>query len=81
MLTKNGVYTLTNIVIVNQTCVNLLLQFCTTQRFVTSDVAQAKEMSYHDRHPTNQFFPLAIEIFGCLQKCVNMFLHNCANAM
>jgi hypothetical protein len=32
------------------------------------------------KHPTNQIFPLAIEIFGCLQKCIDVFLHNCANA-
>ncbi len=81
MLTKNGVYTLANIIIVNPTCANLLPQFCTTQRFATSNVAQAKEMSYHNWHPTNQFFPLAIEIFWCLQKCVCVFLHNCAKAI
>jgi hypothetical protein len=47
---------------------NLLPQSYTTQGFVVSNVAQAKEWSYHDRHPTDQFFPLAIEVFGCLHK-------------
>jgi hypothetical protein len=81
MLTKNGVCILVNIIIVNPTCVNLLPQFFTTQKFVTSNAAQAKEMSYHDQHPTDQIFPLVIEIFGCLQKCVYVFLHNCANVI
>lgn len=34
---------------------------------------------YHDQYPTNQFFPLAIEVFGCLYQKVDNFLHWCAN--
>jgi hypothetical protein len=44
-------------------------------------VAQTKEQSYRNSHPTNQFLPLAMEIFGCLHKKVDVFLHNCANAI
>jgi hypothetical protein len=32
-------------------------------------------------HPTDQFFLLAIGIFGYLYKQANMFLHNCVNAI
>jgi hypothetical protein len=40
-----------------------------------------KEKNYHNQHPTNQFFPLAIEVFGCLHKHADVFLHDCANAI
>jgi len=36
--------------------------------------------SYRNQHPINQFLPLAIEVFGCLHKHVNVFLHDCVNA-
>ncbi len=45
------------------------------------DVAQAKERSYHNQHPTDQFLSLAIKVFGCLHKHANVFLHNYANAI
>jgi hypothetical protein len=44
-------------------------------------VAQAKETNYFNQHPTDQFFPLAIEIFGRLHKQADVFLDNCANAI
>jgi hypothetical protein len=52
-----------------------------TQRFVTFDVVQAKEKSYHDQHPTNQFLSLAVEVFGCVYKQAYVFLHDRANAI
>ncbi len=72
MLTKDGICTLTNVVIVNPMRANLLPWSCTTQ---------AKENSYCNWHPTNQFLPLAIEIFDCLHKHVDVFIHDCANAI
>ncbi len=54
---------------------------CTTQKFATSNAFQAKEMNYCNQHPNDQFFPLAIEIFWCLHKHVDVFLHECANAI
>jgi hypothetical protein len=36
---------------------------------------------YYNRHLTNQFLPLAIEVFDCLDKHANVFLHNCVNAI
>jgi hypothetical protein len=44
-------------------------------------VIQAKKKSYRNWNPTNQFLPLAIEVFGCLHKQVDLFLHDCANAI
>jgi len=46
-----------------------------------SNTTQAKEKNYCNQHPTNQFFPLAIEVFGCLHKHANVFLHDYANAI
>jgi hypothetical protein len=60
--------------------VDLIPQSCTTQRFATFDATQAKEKSYYDQHPTNEFLSLAIEAFGCLHKQVDVFLNDYANA-
>jgi hypothetical protein len=59
--------------------VDLLPQSCTIQRFVASDVTQVNESSYCNL--VNQFLPLAIEVSGCLHKHVDVFLHDCANAI
>jgi hypothetical protein len=69
---KDGIRTLTNVVIVDPMRANLLFQSC---------VIQAKEKNYRNWHPTNQFLPLAIEVFDCLDKHVNVFLHDYANAI
>jgi hypothetical protein len=81
VLTKDGICTLTNIVIVNPMSAYLLLWSCAIQGFVTFDVVQAKERSYCNQHPINQFLPLTIEIFGCLHKHVDVFLHDCVNVI
>jgi hypothetical protein len=81
VLITNGIFTLANIVITNPMCANLLPRSCTTQRFATSNAFQAKEMNYCNQHPNDQFFPLVIEIFWCLHKHVDVFLHECANVI
>jgi len=81
VLTKDGIHTLIDVVIVDPTQADLLHQSYTTQRFVAFEAVQAKEKSYHDRHPNSQFLLLAIEVFGCPNKPANVFLHDCANAM
>jgi hypothetical protein len=49
VLTKDGISTLANIVIVDPTHANLLLQSYTTQGFSTSiNAIQAKERNYHN---------------------------------
>jgi hypothetical protein len=45
------------------------------------DAAQAKEMSYRNQHSINQFLSLAIEVFGCLHKYADVFLHDCVDAI
>jgi hypothetical protein len=82
VLAKNEIPTLANIVIIDQMHVDLHNpSFCTIQGFVASGIAQAKEMSYHNQHPIDKFLPLTIDVFGCLLKQANVFLHNCANAI
>jgi hypothetical protein len=60
---------------------NLLAQSCVTQGFVASNVAPTKERIYRNQHPTNQLFVLAIKVFDCLHKHVDVFLHDYANAI
>jgi hypothetical protein len=60
---------------------DLLPQSYVTQGFVASNVAPTKERIYRNRHPTNQLFLLAIEVFDCLHKHANVFLHDYANAI
>jgi hypothetical protein len=81
VLIKHDIRTLTNLIIASWTQVNLFPQSCKIQRFAICDATQAKERNYCNQHPTNQFLSLAIEIFGCLHKHVDVFLHNCVNAI
>jgi hypothetical protein len=61
--------------------VDLFPRSCATQGFVVFDLTQNKETSYCDRHHIDQFFPLANEVFGCLHKQADVFLHDCANVI
>jgi len=81
VLTKDGICTLANIVITNPMQMDLFPWSCIIQGFATLDATQVKERSYHNRHPINQFLPLIIEIFGCLHKHVDVFLHDYVNAI
>jgi hypothetical protein len=81
VLTKYDIHTVVDVVTVDPTRTYLFPRFCASQGFVTSNAAQAKEKSYCNQHPTDQLFPLTIELFGCLHKHVDAFLHNFANAI
>jgi hypothetical protein len=70
----NNICILTNVVIVDPTWTYLFPWFCAIQGFVVSNAAQAKERSYRNWHPTDQFLPLVIEVFDCLHKHVDVFL-------
>jgi len=81
VLTKDGICILIDIIIIDPMRTYLLFRFCTIQRFIAFDETQAKKKNYHNQHPTDQFLPLAIELFGCLHKHANVFLHDCVNAI
>jgi hypothetical protein len=51
VLTKEGIHTLVDVVIVDPTQIDLLPQSYTIQRFVASNVIQAKERNYRSQHP------------------------------
>jgi hypothetical protein len=53
IFTKDEIYTLFNIVIVDLTRVNLFIWSCVIQKFTTFNVTQAKKKSYYDRHLTD----------------------------
>jgi len=46
MLTKDGIHTLANVIIIDVMWANLLARSYATQGFVASNVVQAKEISY-----------------------------------
>jgi hypothetical protein len=50
-------------------------------KFVAFKATQTKKKNYHDRHPTDHFFLFIIEVFICLDKQVDVFLHDYTNAM
>ncbi len=81
MFTKDGIRNLANIVTIDPIRTCLLPQFCATQGFATFDIVQVKERSYHNQHPIDQFLPFTIEVFCCLHKHVDVFLHDYANAI
>jgi hypothetical protein len=62
-------------------CANLFSQSYTTQGFAAFNVTQAKEKNYYDQHPTDRYLSLTIEVFGCLHKQANVFLHKCVNVI
>jgi len=68
VLTKDGIHTLIEVVIVNPIRANVFPRSCIIKRFVDFDVTQTKKMSYCDRHPHDQFFFITIEIFEYLHK-------------
>jgi len=54
VLTKNGIHTLANVIIVDPTQAYLFPRSCTTQKFVASNAIQAKE---RNQHPIDQLRP------------------------
>ncbi len=81
MVTKDGIRTLTNVVIVNPTHGNFVSLIMHNSRITTSNAVQTIKKNYHDQHHTNQFLPLAIEVFGCSHKQADVFLHDCADVI
>jgi hypothetical protein len=68
VFTKDDICTLANVVIINPMGVDLFPRSYATQRFVVSNVVQTKKRSYCEWNPIDQFFPLVVEVFGCLHK-------------
>jgi hypothetical protein len=75
------IHILANIVIANPTWTDLLLWSCAIQGFVALHAIWIKERNYRNWHPIEQFLPLTIEVYGGLHKHIDVFLHDCANAI
>jgi hypothetical protein len=80
MSTKDENFTLADVVITNPTwSIFIFFDFAQFKDLVTFDVAQAKEKSYRNHHQVDQLLLLAIEIFGCLHKQVDVEKHDCVD--
>jgi hypothetical protein len=59
----------------NPSRLDLVSQVVSSHGLAMMVSTQAKEGLYHDGHSTNTFFPIAIEVFGCLHYQADDFLH------
>jgi hypothetical protein len=75
------IHILGDVVITDPTWVDLLIWSCAIQGFIAFHAIQAKERNYCNQHPTEQFLLLTIEVYGVLQKHIDVLLHDYANAI
>jgi hypothetical protein len=64
VFTIDDICILVDIIIANSTRAHLVSQAIFFQKMATTIITQAKVVLYHDRHPENDFIPLAIEILN-----------------
>jgi hypothetical protein len=64
----DGICTLANVVIADPTQVDLVSHATPSSRVAMTVTIQTKEGLYYDQHPKDMFFPLAIEVFGCIHQ-------------
>jgi hypothetical protein len=60
---------------------DLFPRSCATQGFIIFWCDSNQKKSYGDQHPIDQFLLITIEVYGCLHKKTNVFLHNCVNSI
>jgi len=75
VLSINGVHTLANVVIINPTRVDLVLQATFSYGVVMTITTQVKDGFYCNRFLTYMFIPLVIKVFKCLHQQVDEFFH------
>jgi hypothetical protein len=75
VLSIDGVHTLVDVVIINPTRVDLVLQAAFSRGVVMKIIAQVKDGLYCNRFLTYMFFPLVIKVFRCLHQQLDEFLH------
>jgi hypothetical protein len=75
MVLAYGICTLVNVLIANSTSVDLVFQIASSCEVAANMIAYTQQGLYHDRHPINEFLPLAIKVFGCLHQQAYDFLH------
>ncbi len=70
-----------NVVITNPTHPNMVQRALSMIAHATIVVIQEKAQSYMEHASRNDFSPLAIEIYGCLHSCLNLFSIYCVQAI
>jgi hypothetical protein len=75
VLSIDGVHTLADVVIINLTQVDLVLQVDFSCGVVMTIIAQVKDGLYCNQFLTYMFLPLVTKVFKCLHQQVDEFLH------
>jgi hypothetical protein len=79
VISKDGFWTLVDVVIVNLTCIDLVQHALMTIMHASIVVAQDKARSYTKQAPRDDFIPLAIETYDCLHPRFDFFLTSCVH--
>jgi len=77
LITKDGLRTLMDVIIVDLIHTNMVQQALTTTTRAATMVAQKKTRSYVKQAPGNDFIPFAIETYGCFHFCFDLFFIAC----
>ncbi len=80
VITRDNFQTLTNIVIADPTCTNLVQHTSITTAHAGTIAVQNKARSYTKWTSRNDFIPLAMETYNCLHFCFDYFLTSCVHA-
>jgi len=78
LITKDGFWTLMDVIIANSIRTNMLQWTLMMITYVAMMAIQEKTWSYTKWAPCDDFIPLAIETYGCLHSCFDLFLIACA---
>jgi len=80
VITKDNFKTITNIVIIDPTCINLVQDVSTMTMYAMIVASQKKAQSYIERVPRDDFILFAIETYNCFHPCFDSFLTSCVHA-
>jgi hypothetical protein len=77
MLSIDGLYMLTNVVIVNSIQIDLVSRITLSHGIVVTTATQMKDGLYYNWFSTNMVLPFVVEVFGCLHqsRCMNFFIN------
>jgi hypothetical protein len=79
VITRDGFWTLVDVVIVDSTCIDLVLHVLMMITHATIVAIQDKTRSYTKHSPRNDFNPFAIETYGCLHPCFDSIFTSCVH--
>jgi hypothetical protein len=79
-ITKNSFWTLTNVVIIDPTHINLVQHALTTTMHAITIIVQNKAWSYTKWTPRDDFIPLAIKTYDCFHLHFDSLFTSCVHA-